>query len=68
MHLSNLLFLRHSEKAVQRFRKRLRHQSFTYMITGRNRSAAKGWPAKGEQPESVQWYINGILSDHIKAI
>ena len=57
-----------AEKAAQRFRKRLKHQTFEYTIYSRNRYNGKGRPAKEARPETVQWYIDGTLRDDDSAI
>jgi transposase len=57
-----------ADKAAQRFSKRLRHQSFEYSIISRNRYGAKGRPAKDAEPDTVEWYIKGSLSDDEAAI
>jgi len=56
------------EKAAQRFSKRLKHQKFDYTIYFRNRYNGKGRPSKDAQPEMVQWYIDGAISDDEQAI
>ena len=69
-HLCNEAFAceEDAEKTAKKFSKKLRHQTFEYEITSRNRYAGKGRPAKDAQPESVEWYISGTLSDDEKAI
>ena len=57
-----------AEKAAGQFRKKLRHQSIEYSIISRNRYGAKGRPAKDAEPDTVEWYIDGTLSDDGKAI
>jgi transposase len=69
-HLCNEAFAceEDAEKAAKKFSKKLRHQTLEYEITSRNRYAGKGRPAKDAQPESVERYISGTLSDDEKAI
>ena len=69
-HLCNEAFAceQDAEKTAGKFSKKLRHQTLEYEITSRNRYAGKGRPAKDTQPETVEWYISGTLSDDEKAI
>ena len=57
-----------AEKAAQQFTKQLRHQEFHYAIVYRNRYTGQGRPAKGAQPDTVEWYIDGTLTDDEVAI
>jgi transposase len=57
-----------ADKAARQFIKRLRHQRFEYATSSRNRYGAKGRPLKDAQPDTVEWYIGGTLSDDITAI
>jgi len=69
-HLRNEVFTceADAEKAAGKFAKKLRHQHLEYTIISRNRYAGKGRPAKDAQPDTVEWYISGTLSDDRKAI
>jgi transposase len=69
-HLRNEAFAceADAEKAARQFIKKLRHQSFEYAVVSRNRYAAKGRPAKDAEPDTVEWYISGTLSDDEAAI
>ena len=57
-----------AEKAARRFAKKLRHHRFDYSIIFRKRYSSKGRPVKGALPETVEWYIDGILGDNEAAI
>ena len=69
-HLRNEAFAckADAEKAARQFSKKLRHQRFEYTVVSRNRYGAKGRPAKDSEPDGVQWYIVGSLSDDEAAI
>ena len=69
-HLCNEAFAceQDAEKTAKKFSKKLRHQTLEYEITSLNRYAGKGRPAKDAQPETVEWYISGTLSDDERAI
>ena len=70
MHLRNEAYACEADakKSAQQFSKKLRHQTLQYTLISRNRYSGKGRPAKGAQPQAVEWYIGGKLADDQAAI
>lgn len=64
-HLSNQAFAceADAETAVLKFAKKLRHQRLDYSVLQKPRYTGKGRPAKGAVPDTVDWHIEGILTD-----